>query len=59
MWVRRAMAKVLHEWSIRKDNEGWIERHRAVVVIRDAATVDVNSEVAGEKAERGCEDCQA
>jgi len=53
------MAKVLHEWSIRKDNEGWIERHRAVMVVRDAATVDVNTEVAGEKAERGCEDCRA
>ena len=37
----------------------WIERHRAVVVIRDAAAVNADSEVAGEKAERGREDCRA
>jgi len=51
--------EALHESSIQKDNEGWIERYRAVVVLHDAATVDVHSEVAGEKVERGREDWTA
>jgi len=40
--------EVLHEW---------IKRHCAVAVIRDAATVSADSEVAGEKVQRGGEDC--
>jgi len=46
----KSCVEVLHEW---------IKRHRTVAVIRDAATVNTDSEVAGKKVERGGKDCRA